>query len=301
MKISRATLALLAGASIIAPAGSRAAEGYGTVWQRGSNSVVVSQCSDAVDALGSCKSFIAHSGSHMIRLGEGYAATKVLWKARHKRPFAPDVILLGDFGGSGGNSDLIALTFARKPIVKTLSEDRLDGTRVREVHGRAIISIPFNVEFFNGMPHAGASLIPLPITYDGKDFVLDIQALTSSHYSKREWQKRKRQMALEFSEWMAASLPTSRLYPPMATTTRHGTVSTVETLGFLMLTGHADQARQLLHANWPHAPRPPHKRLGGEQEFWNGLCFSLANHPYWKRFHLGRIPQSTAILQAARS
>jgi hypothetical protein len=163
---------------------------------------------------------------------------------------------------------------------------------VRAAPGPLRLRTPFDVEFFNGAPHAGALVVQLPVVWMNDDFAIDMKALTSRSYSESDLDFRALAMRGELSRWARDRFPTSRLYPPEA---RDGTPVTATAIVEMMLSGHADQAWGLLDRAWPpqwdHGDIP----LGGKDEFWAALCRSVISEQSWTRFGLARLPHANLI------
>lgn len=265
----------------------------GVIWQRGAASIVVVPCPPGGDVDAWCRAVEAHDGGRVVRLGDGFMSVKMLWHG-HAGRHAPDVLVMGDNGGSGGNGALIAVRFGPRLTVRTLRGERIDDVTVRDVHGAPAIRIFFDIEYFNGASHAGATMIPLPVRWVDGDFAVDRAMLTARRLGQEERAFRELALAEEFARWGDDAYADGRLFPPEA---RMGTPLAVQALGELMLAGHADAARALLDRTWPRdgEQRP----VPGETAFWRALCRAIVSHGWWKRFDLDRLPQADRIRAGA--
>lgn len=220
---------------------------------------------------------------------------KLLW-AQKSSAEEPDALVLGDYGGSGGHADLFAIHLSSRVSFRKLSGERFDTVTVRATPGPLRLNIPFDMEFFNGAPHAGAIVLPVPVIWSGDGFVVDMHELTSRTYSASELDFRVLAMREELGAWAEDKFPTTRLYPPYA---RGGTPVTATAVIEMMLSGHADQARAVLDRAWPRQWDDGDKELGGKAAFWAALCGAVISEPSWKRFNLARLPNANLIEQVA--
>jgi hypothetical protein len=205
------------------------------------------------------------------------------------------VLVLGDYGGSRGLADLFAVTLGRSPIVQKYSSERVGQLRARRAASLRL-DLPFDIEFFNGAPDAGATIVRIPTVWKNGDLSADISALVRPNISKQELGFRELAVEQELRGWAESKLPTSRLYPPEANS---GTLVTVQALTELMLSGHADEAETLLARAWPTSFVRTDVKLGGEREFWKDLCRTVVRHPLWNRLQLSRLPNADVIRAGA--
>jgi hypothetical protein len=238
-----------------------------------------------------------------VKLGGGYMTVKLLW-SRKAGTSEPDALVLGDYGGSGGDADLFAVTVSPSLSTLKLGGERFDEVTVRPDPGPLRLNLPFDIEYFNGAPHAGAITVPIPVRWAGDDFAVDLTEMTSRTYSQSEVDFRALAMREELAAWARDNLPPDvrdpfpqRLYPPMACS---GTPVTALGIIEMMLSGHADQARKLLDRAWPRAWNDGARRLGGEQDFWTDLCKAVTKNPFWQRFGLARLPHADLIELGAK-
>jgi hypothetical protein len=168
----------------------------------------------------------------------------------------------------------------------------MDNVVVHAGSGPLQLVLSFGIEYFNGASHAGVTIARLPVRWANDNFSINLAALNDRSLSPNELDFRALAMEREFHQWAADSYPTPSLHPPEA---RSGTPVAVQALAELMLSGHADQARQLLHRAWPRDWGRGNLALGGEDGFWAALCHAIVDHPLWKRFDLGRLPHADLI------
>jgi hypothetical protein len=219
---------------------------------------------------------------------------RLLWR-RHGRGAGPDALVIGDYGGSGGNGDVFAVTVRASSTVAKYRGERLDGVRA-ERQAALHLNFPLDIEYFNGAPHAGAAIVPIPTAWKDGNFAADLPALVRP-IPKQELGFRELAVEEELRSWAEESYPASRLYPPQA---RTGTLITVQALTELMLSGHADEAKALLSRSWPTSFSRSDVKLGGEEDFWRDLCRRVVEHPLWKRLGLSRLPHADVIRAGAR-
>lgn len=263
----------------------------GPLWKNAHGTVIFTECPAGGDHDESCRAVSIESGDRVFSLGAGYTRVTVLW-SRKSNTAEPDALVLGDYGGSGGHADLFAIHLFPKVLLRKLSGERFDTVTVSAKPGPLHLSLPFDIEYFNGAPHAGAVIVPLPATWIDGDFAVDLNDLTSRSYSKSELAFRELAVREELGAWANDKFPASRLYPPEA---RYGTPVTATAMIEMMLSGYADQARNLLDRAWPtqwdHGDRP----LGGKADFWAALCRAVISEQSWKRFGLDRLPHADLI------
>lgn len=279
----RAYGVILAASLLLLSAPGEANQLLGPIWRQGANSVVVTLCAPGGDHDESCRAAALRIRGQTRPLGSGYIIVRVMPVAGAKRG-QPAVTVLGDNGGSGGEGDFFAIVPAPHPIVGRLTGERMDSIVFHPHAGRLALDLPFNIEFFNGAPHAGVSIVPLPILWAGDDFAVDMAALTRRRVDMRYATVIVRQ---DLGRW-AQEQP-----DPNDHHAGSGTPAAVEALTGLILSGHADVARAVLHKGWPTG-RP------GERRFWNALSAAVVRHPWWARFGLDRLPHAAMVLAAAR-
>jgi len=265
------------------------------IWKSGPDSIVVTSCAPGGDHDDSCRAVELRRGDNIVPLGSEFQSATLLW-SRHPGQTGPDALVRGDFGGSGGLADLFAVTVTPSLSIRKLSGERMDELVAQPGPGPLRLTLPFDIEMFNGAPHGGATIVRLPIQWSGGDFSVDLAALTHRALSQDELDFRALAVKAELDQWAQDVYPAPSLYPPKA---RSGTPVTVQALAELMLSGHADQARQLLHRAWPRSHERTNSPLGGEDGFWTALCQSVVGNASWKRFDLGRLPQADRIRTGA--
>lgn len=132
--------------------------------------------------------------------------------------------------------------------------------------------------------------------WTGGDFAVDLRALTRRTYSASERSFRVLAIREELRAWAGDEYPTPRLYPPKS---RNGTPVAATAMIEMILSGHADQARDVLDRSWPTQWERTDRPLGGEVDFWAALCRRVLNEPNWKRFGLARVPHADIVQRGA--
>jgi hypothetical protein len=243
-----------------------------------------------------CRAVEVHRGKETVKLGGGYVEVEILW-TRTGNAGGPDLLLLGNDGGSGGDGDLFAVTLSSPVSVQRLRGERYTSVRARMTSTPLILDMPFDIEYFNNASHADAIIVPFPVRWAGGDFVADLREMTRRTYSTGELSVRTIAVRNELHGWASDRYPTTRLYPPEA---RAATPVTGRVLVEMLLSGHADQARDLLARAWPHDPAQSDKPLGGQEDFWAAICAAVVRQPSWQRFGFARLPHAALIEQGAR-
>ncbi|WP_395394468.1 hypothetical protein WBP07_04295 [Novosphingobium sp. BL-8A] len=296
----RIPLFLLASFPSLALAGvaEAAPQPLGTIWQNGRDAVVVTPCPPGGDTDAYCRAVEVRQGEKVTPLGTGYMVVTPLWIASSPAS-TPTLVVLGDNGGSGSLGDLFVISLTPELAIRRLRDERMDSVAVRSDGASPAFELPFDIEFFNGAPHAGAVIVKLPVRWkagpQGGDFALDFRAMVGPPPSAEQLETQAAAMRQELAEWARDKHAVTRLYPPEASA---GTPVTVQTLADLVLSGHADLARDLLHRAWP---RNAGHRLEGENAFWTALCTVIARHPLWKRLALDQLPHPELIIVVARA
>jgi hypothetical protein len=287
-------LVLLAAAA--QPAGARTLpQPLGPLWTNGAAALEVTACTPSPDHDGYWRGIALRRRGRLERIGEGYLTVDLLW-TRKRGGSGPALFVRGSNGGSGGDGDLFAIDPARRIGVQKLSWTRADTVTVRRDPARLRLEAPFVVGFFNGAPHAGDTLVPLPLVWAGGAFRLDLAALTARRWSAAEIEFRRLAMRQELGRWAADVYPADRLYPPQA---QSGTEVTAKALADLILTGHADLARTLLDEAWPRSLVGDGGKIGGVDAFWSGLCAVIVRNQAWRSFGLDRVPHASLVLAGA--
>ena len=265
--------------------------------QSAGGEIIITECPPGGDDDPFCRAVAASGPEGQVRLGGGYMQVSLLW-AHKSDPGQPDALVLGDYGGSGGRADLYAVTFTPHLSYRRIGGERFDSVTVDETPGPLRLSLPFDVEFFNGAPHAGAIVVPLPVIWSDGDFALDFAQLTHRTYSPSEFDFRVLAVGAELAAWQDKAYPAKHLYPPEAV---GGTPVAATALVEMMLTGHADQARDLLDRSWPRDREQADKPVEGKAAFWAALCKAVVEEQSWKRFRLDRLPHADLIELAAQA
>lgn len=286
--------ALLASLVLLTPvAGAAQPAPLGSLWRGKGGEVRVVACPPGGDTDAYCRALAVTTATRTIRLGGGYMSLKTLWQRDGARS-GPDVLVLGDFGGSGGDADLFAVTLTPEVHVTKWTGERFDIVAVRPGGPALRLTLPFDIEYFNDAPHAGVIILPLPVIWSGNGLVLDRRALTAGHVSRRSSDPAV--MRRELRAWVSERLPHGRDHPkdPDAYTQ-----ASVERLVGLMLSGHADQARRMLDRNWPQRLDGREILPGGEDRFWSAICRAVVTHHLWRTFGPAGIPHADLIQRGA--
>jgi len=270
-------------------------QSLGPLWQGDGVSLIRAACKSDDPNDRSCRAIDLREGQHTQRLGTGYIAVRLVWSG-HSSGATPDALVIGESGGSGGYAELFAVTLDHGAKVQKLVGERLEGVQAKPSTARLRLNLPFDIEHFNGAPHAGTSSVPIPTVWKDGDFLADVAALVQPPVPQREYSFRELAIRQELQAWKDAKFPSRRLFPPESD---NGTLITVQGLIDLMLTGHADQARALLHRAWPGSLERSDVKLGGEKDFWRGLCRAILHHPLWTRLRLDRLPRAEVIRAGA--
>lgn len=242
-----------------------------------------------------CRAIEVQRKTTVMRLGAGYTQVKLLWGRKALQQEGPDALVLGLYGGSGGLADLFAVEVSPILSARKLGGERFDTVAVQPDRDRLRITVPFVIQYFNGASNAGTVVVPLPLLWSGKDFRIDLERLVRHTPPDK---KQVDAMRSELVAWARANPGARRLYPPSAL---GETYMTVQILVTLMLSGHADQARDLLAEAWPRDPAHSAMQIGGKADFWNDLCRAVVSEPSWQRYRLVRLPHAASIEAGARS
>ncbi|TCM21741.1 hypothetical protein EDF56_101410 [Novosphingobium sp. PhB165] len=296
----RISLIFLASFVLLVPSAQAAPQQLGAIWQRGNDAIVVAPCPSDGDSDDYCRAVEVTQGAQATPLGAGYMDVKLLWASRSPDT-TPSVVVLGDSGGSGGEGDLFVVGFDQRLTIRKLSGERMDSVVVRTDRDSPRFALPFDIEYFNGAPHAAPAIVMLPVRWaedeQGGDFALDPAVMTDPPPSRRELASRLTAIQGELRGWAQDKDPAYPLYPRQESAL--GTPVTVQTLANLALSGHSDLARELLHLAWPENRAKNGNPSNGEEAFWADLCGSIANHPLWKRLALEHLPHADLILAGA--
>jgi|GEM_PF-4075296 len=274
--------------------------------------IVVTTCPATLDSDKFCRAIEIRHGSKADKLGAGYTRVSLLWTG-NGQVNGPDAVVRGDYGGSGGEADLFAISLSHGPAIQKLSGGRIDSVRIDSAHtdtphiasahiARRVtplrFDLPFGIEYVNGAPNAGETIIPIPMRWTNGNFAVDMKALTARNFPAGDLRFREIAIGHELNRWTNDSYPAKRLFPPVA---NGGTPVTTQALADLMLTGHADRARMMLHKSWPRSPGRGDIAMPGEDAFWNALCNKVVHNEHWRRFGLNRLPHADLIEASART
>ena len=222
-----------------------------------------------------------------------YQSVRIAWRRRDGRN-GPYAIVEGVWGGSAGLVDLYAPYGSGPKQLQMLTLAKADDLIIQAPNGHLALEAPFVIEFFNGASNASATSVPLPVVWRGDNFRLDLSALTSRMFDAQDLRFRRIAVCYELNEWAGNLNDPSPLYPAPPNALG-GTPITLQALTDLMLTGHAQEAKAVLHQCWPRSLHRTDIRLEGEQTFWNDLSNALKGNPLWTRFDLGRLPDASLI------
>jgi hypothetical protein len=270
-------------------------EALSPLWRHGEVSLLRTACKSDDPNGKSCRAIDLRAGTRNQRLGAGYMGARLLWSGSAGAR-GPDALVVGESGGSGGYAELFAVTLGHRVIVKKLAGERLEGLHAKSAASELRLELPFDIEFFNGAPHAGATTVPIPTIWRDGDFSADLSVLVQPPLSKQELAFRELAVRHELADWAEAKFPSPRIFPPQSD---RGTPVTVQALFDLMLTGHADDAHELLRRAWPHARGRSDEQLGGEDDFWKAICQAAVHNRFWRRLRLDRLPHADVIRAGA--
>lgn len=283
---------------IMASDGQAAPAEPGELWQHGKSSIETVRCApDRRDASEHCLAIRVASGTSHVLAGDGYEWVDLLWTRKPGRT-GPDVVVLGNAGGSGGIADLIAISFSPHPKLWKIPVAPGDAVTLRSGKKAVCLNLPFGIGRLNGASHADTTYVSIPVCWSSGAFVLDDKALAARRFTDDDLRFRDVAIRHELG-WVAAeAFPANAFYPVKST---KGTPITIRALADLMLTGHADVARDLLHRNWPRTHEDRRIPMRGEDRFWALLCRNIIQHHDWTFFHLDRLPHAEVIAEGAKS
>ena len=263
----------------------------GPLLTRGGAVVAVARCGPGLEFADSCRAIDVIRGGKVDRLGEGYSKVTLLWR-RESGANGPDLLVRGDWGGSGGVTDLYAISLEPVLAVRKLSMEYGDWVTADSAAGALSFDAPFLVRYFNGAPNSNTTTIHLPMRWVDGDFAVNLGALTARSFSPGELRFRELAVRHELSRWASDTYPSPRLFPPQA---NGGTPVTAHALADLMLAGRADLAKELLDRTWPRSRDGGGGQMDGKEEYWSALCRTVTGNRDYERFGLSRIPHSALI------
>lgn len=263
-------------------------------------SIAVTTCPATLDGDEFCRAIEIRRGGKVDKLGAGYIRASLLWTG-DGRGNGPDAIVRGDYGGSGGEADLFAISLSHGLAIQKLSGGRIDGVHIDHVRnarrGTPLrFDLPFGIGYFNGAPNAGETIVPIPMRWANGNFAVDMEVLTARRFATDDLRFRQTAINYELNRWANDSYPAKRLFPPGA---NGGTPVTTQALADLMLTGHADRARMMLHKGWPRSRERGEVVMPGEDGFWNALCAKVVHNQHWQRLGLNSLPHADLIEASA--
>ena len=203
------------------------------IWSSGARSVWAVPCVGPGDYDAGCAAAELRVGSRKTRLGQGYLSNgvRVLW-ARTPGCSGPDLVVLGDGGGSGGDADILIVRSTASGHVERLSFEDADMTRVTVRDDRAAFNLEYDIAAFPAGAHASRVHVPVPLIWTGKDFDVDFAALKRRSFDEEDLRVRSATVTQVMADALAVD------------TDDRGNVqvAAVQALAGLMLSGHADLA-----------------------------------------------------------
>ncbi len=267
------------------------------LWASGKDRIETVKCPVTGDVdVEHCLAVQVQSQAGAEVLGQGYSQVKILWQGKSNHG-QPDALVLGDYGGSSGLSDLYAISFSPGLGVWRLSVEPGEAVTVDKGKPSLCIGLPFGIGGFNGAPSSATTIVPIPVCWAAGGFMLDKKALFARSFSKEDLQFRGLAIGYELKRWAQDIDPATDVYPLKTT---GGTPVTVSGLADLILSGHADVARAMLHRHWPSTPERLDVPMGGEDQFWASLCSEIIRSEDWRRFELDQVPHAEMVETAAK-
>jgi hypothetical protein len=266
------------------------------LWHQGKDSIAVVPCEPGrSDDPDHCLALQISNGTNRSIIGDGYAWARLIW-ARKPGQNGPDVVAIGDKGGSSGGAELIAVSLSPRPAIWKRDVAPSDLVSVVPGHKTLCLGLPFGIGRFNGASNAETTYVSIPVCWSAGRFVLDSKALAAQSFPDGDLRFREVAIFYELNRWSSDLFPATNLYP---NNKGLATPVTVRALADLMLSGHADVAHQILHRNWPKTREHLDVAMGGEKEFWTALCRLITQNPNWGYFHLDQMPHADVISHAA--
>ena len=267
------------------------------IWSSGARSVWSVPCTGPGDYDVGCAGAELRIGDRRIRLGQGYLSqrvngVRVLW-ARKPGQFGPDLVVLGNPGGSGGDADILTIRSMASGHVERLSFEDADTTRVTVHRGRAAFDLEYAIGAFPTGAHASRVDVPIPLVWTGKSFDVDFMTLKNRIFDEEDMRVRRATVTQVMTDALAVDEDHSGDVQ----------VAAVQALAGLMLSGRADLAHVVLREAWPRDPNADETstKLPGAEPFWAALCGAITRETLWTRFDLARLPHADLIEAGARS
>lgn len=292
------TVGILFAASFAASAATAQPQPPGTLSTDGKANLEVIPCEHPVDDSAYCRGIGLRRDGKLDHVAEGYASADLLWQ-RGPGAAGPDFVVRGNSGGSAGYADLFALDLSRG-VVGKLSLNRGDQVTAAAAPGPLRLEVPFVVGYFNGAPHSEDTIVPVPLVWADGEFRADLAALAARPFPPGDLRFRELAVREELNRWRNDLDPGETIYPAPANALG-GTPTTVAALLDLMLAGHADEARRLLHRAWPRSRERTDRPTGGEDAFWTDLCRSVAARDDWRKLGFYHLPHADLIEASARA
>ena len=246
------------------------------LWSSGSHSIWFTNCANVGP---SC---LEVRGTKTVKLADGYWSARVLWK-QVKPGVGPDVLLVGETGGSAGIYDLYALTFGRSISVAKLEGDHSTVINIGTDNGLPTLEFGYSLGNFNNASNGATTVVRIPIRWVQSKFEVDRKLLLSRVPS-----------ASDLARWhpLAANELAASLDGRFG-----GTPTLGEALLRLTLSGHATEAKNYLLEIWPHSI----DRITAANALWGEFCFAVAYNLNWKQLGLDQIPEAHLIRVSADS
>jgi hypothetical protein len=257
------------------------------IWRSGRNSVWEVPCVDHPDADDTSVTVEARTGGRARRSHGCYPSpsfVSVIWTGEPGLG-GPDVMLLGQSGGSAGCGDVVAITFDEIPTLRALAA--CPAEEVPIVIMGDVPTFDANLSLvINGSSGADvrAGRIAVGAYRDG--FKPNLTMMTAEPLTADERAQTLSMMVKYLHRWaMSLSDGAQGLSTP----------DTVEALLNLVLSGRADQARALLFEAGQTGAGPGFRA----DAFWDDFSLALVSDPLWKQFHLERLRSAELVVRSA--
>jgi hypothetical protein len=176
---------------------------------------------------------------------------------------------------------------AADPPTQLITMRHTEMLTVTTVGGLPRFNMNFDIEHFNA-PNVLTSSAGMPMYWSGRDFAVDLGSLPSALPDKTQLATWEEAARAELSGWSFSS------YSGRGNMSSAAAQKTVSTLLSLILSGHADLARNFLARAWPVG-------MGGQDVYWHDLSDRIVKHRLWQQFALDRIPNANLVIDAARA
>ena len=268
------------------------------LWRQGARSVWAEPCARQRGPDPDCTTLkLRTPGAPPVLLGSDYqplrfGGAKVLWRDGSARR-GPNVVVLGDHGGSAGCLDVFAIGSAGgQARVQRLTTCHGGASPVVLRRGRAGFDVRLDLLNFETTADAFTPGASVPVRWDGERFSLDLAAVRAERFDANDRELRRAAAFWCLQAFVTGPVGYDAVQP-----------ATLALLG-LMLAGRADEAHAMLRATWPvavtevggavSAPQAP-----GLDAYWADLCAALTADPLWRELDLGHLPHADVILSGA--